>query len=170
MKHELTLSVDEATKKTMEQINEDICNSLNEAIQSNSTLQSVDKLTSGISGKMDEILASNSENLNAVGSLSESQAKQIGDLKKAIDKLTNGISELGEIVAENHRIVTKQIQSLETKINDISLIIENQKSNSKRLDEIIEKLDYMNLPFLKKITKKRQNDSEIQAIPNKEEK
>ena len=99
MKHELTVSVDEMTKKTMDYISEEICESLNDS------LGAINKLVSELFGKLEELGQTSK-------SISEAQSK----------------------------------------------IIENQSRNTQLLEEITKKLNYLSLPFYKRIGKKNRSN------------
>jgi len=123
MKHE-TLFVDETTKKTMEQINEGIIDSVSEILRSTEALSSIEKLAGEISGKFD-----------AFQKTSDDISERMKDLEKEIDSLK-------------------------------STVIENQNRNSRLLEEINKKLDYISLPFYKRIMKKQQKENDIPPDAN----
>jgi len=139
MKHE-TLFVDDVTKQTMEYINYEILNRVNEILRSSNALDSIEKLAGEISGKFDMFQKT-----------MEGLSQEFDSQKNTI---INVLSHLHEALAENKDAMIEQIKSLEMKIDAISTVIENQNRNSRLLEEINEKLDNLSMPFYKRIMKK----------------
>ena len=184
MKHE-TLFVDETTKKTMEQIHEGIIDSVNDVLRSTNALNSIEKLADEISGKFDtlqktmedlkqEIDSQKSTIINVLSHLHEAATENNDAMTREIDSLKstiiNVLSNQEEAAAKNNDAVIAQIRSLEMKINVISTVIENQNRNFRLLEEINKKLNYISLPFYKRIIKKFQKENDTPSDINKEDK
>jgi len=192
MKHD-TLFVDEATKKTMEFINEGIIDSVSGALRSTDVLKTIEKLADEISGKFgmmqktsdhilekmeglerlpENILSSISKDVQKnrrelTKAISEAQSAQLQEIDSLKIAIANVLSKLGEAATRNNNAVTGQIKSLEKKID---IITENQNHDSRRLEEIAEKLDYLSLPFYKRIMKKPRKGNDSLPDTNKEDK
>ena len=155
MKHE-TLFVDDVTKQTMEYINYEILNRVNEILRSSNALDSIEKLAGEISGKFDMFQKT-----------MEGLSQEFDSQKNTI---INVLSHLHEALAENKDAMIEQIKSLEMKIDAISTVIENQNRNSRLLEEINEKLDNLSMPFYKRIMKKLRKGNDTPPDADKEDK
>ena len=148
MKHE-ELFVDETTRKTMEYISDGISDSLNDFLRSSDALKTIEKQISEIL-KGIEIVKKLPESTQSV--IRDTQKKNQQELSKKlsesqsllVDAVKNALSDLAKSIAGNQKALIAQIKSLDAKI----------EANSRRLEEIAEKVDYINLPFYKKIAKK----------------
>ena len=169
MKHE-TLFVDEVTKKTMEFINDEILNRVNNVLRSSNALDSIEKLAGEISGKFDTLqkaiegLDRLPENIRS--SISVLLMNELSNMEEVTVKNNNAVK---DTIAKNNDAMTAQIKLLEEKINAVSTIIENQNRNSRLLEEINEKLDNLSMPFYKRIMKKFRKGKDTPSDTNKED-
>ena len=97
--------------------------------------------------------------------------------KETMNYINEGIGEiLEDALQPNYDAQKKQSKELDAlktmvleKITELTkIILENQTRNYKLLEEINEKLDYMNQPFFKRIIKKNPKDTNSQHDSNKE--
>jgi len=179
MKRE-TVFVDEVTKEAMGFINNEFINSVNDVLRSNNALETIEKMSGEISVKFDSMQKTYERILRDMKDLKrdltktvdESQSSQLQEINSLKVAVIHMLSEIEETMDKNINALTGQIKSLEIKSDEIPAIIkkateeiiekniekviENQNRNSGRLEEIAGKLDYLSLPFYKRIFKKKE--------------
>jgi ABC-type transporter Mla subunit MlaD len=193
MKHD-TIFVDETTKKTMEFINDGIIDNVREVLQSTNALQTIENLAIEISSKFDKLqktfdhvleemkgLEQLPENIQSlindaqknqqelIKAVTEAKLAQLQEIESLKNAIVDVLSNMDKTATKNNDAVTGQLKSLEKKIADISIIIETQNRNSRRLEDIVEKLDYLSQPLFKRIMNKPRKENDSSPDANKEE-
>jgi len=103
MKPEKTLFVDEATRRTMESINEGIRDSLEDFLQSSDALKTIEKMIGEIPGRFDRMQ-------KASDSISKEVEKQIREISNKFDKTQKVLDGITKEI-ENLKIMPENMQS-----------------------------------------------------------
>jgi len=174
MNHETIVSVDEATKKFMGFINEEISANINDGI--NGALRKTNNDLAEMTEKANALLASAKstsktvENLPSVIEQTLKNTEQIilreslknHQLHKEINEGTKTvilteqklaieeIAKMNETYSKNQKEILAKILAFEEKLSIVNAAMEGQALVFKRLERIEEKINYLNLPFYKR--------------------